>query len=188
MAVADALLNAINSLKQLINSQPPQDRKLEIEEDHTKELFAALDTLGAIEVVVGIPEANDSRGDGSQIGNAQLAYIQETGSPLNNIPPRPFLSPGVSESADQWMSQLRNAGEAALNFKQDEMMQAFSRAGIIASDAVKLKIQAGIAPPLKGPRYHKGRAPQPPSEATPLIDTGSLLRSITYSVEKKAGG
>lgn len=187
MAISDALLGALNSLKQQIRSKPVQDRDVDVEEDHTKEVIDALDALGAIEVLVGIPADNDKRSDGSSIGNAALGYIHETGSPLNNIPPRPFLVPGVTESQLEWLPQLQRAGEAALNFKQDEMMAAFNRAGMIASTAVQMKIQSGIAPPLKHPRYKRGQPPQPPNEATPLYDTGSLLRSITYSVEKTGG-
>lgn len=186
MPIPDALLAALNSLKQAIRSKPVQDRDFDIEEDNTQQFFVAMDNLGAVTVLIGIPEATNNRPD-SPIGNAAIGYIQETGSPLQNIPPRPFLVPGVVGSQLNWLPQLQSAALAALNGKTDEMNSAFERAGMIASDAVKLKITDGIPPPLKRPRYRSGQAPQQPSEATPLIDTGSLLRSVTYVVQKKGG-
>ena len=68
-------------------------------------------------------------------------------------------------------------------------------AGQSAATAAQTRIREGIAPPLaqatvtarrrrsKGAKYR--RKATSPSEVTPLIDTGQLLRSITYVFRPK---
>lgn len=187
-------LNALDALRQRISSKPPQDRPVDIEEDNTKKLTSAMQTLGGYEVLVGIPEAYGPPTPGSTITNAALGYIHETGSPINNIPARPFLRPGVKNSASKWQPKLADAAQAALQGDQGAMLAKLADAGIIASNAVKRTIQAGIPPPLKPDTVRRRRKRSPgskyrrkattPADVTPLIDTGALLRSITYVVVK----
>lgn len=183
----DALLNAINTFKTRQGAKPQDERHVEVEEDHTKDLVDALHALGEVELLVGIPAKNNARDD-TPLGNAGLGYIHEFGSPLNNIPPRPFLVPGVVGSRADWEPYLEKAAVAALDFDTHAMMNALNSAGMIAANAVQTRIQDGIPPLLKRPRYKKGRKPQPPNEATPLYDTGKLLASITYVIERKSNG
>ena len=68
--------------------------------DKTANLRDALRKLTQDVVLVGIPAAEDGR-DGEPMGNAAIGYIQENGSAAANIPPRPFLVPGVRSVADK---------------------------------------------------------------------------------------
>src|SRR5215467_2634573 len=102
------------------NPPRPQQGPITVTEDHTAELQSALDTLASIEVLIGIPakedqphfdetggeagptERREEEGGGGIRENAVLGYIHEHGSPINNIPPRPWLGPGVEQSKDRW--------------------------------------------------------------------------------------
>jgi hypothetical protein len=177
----DPALIALNNFKQAQSAKPVDERRVEVEEDNTKKLIDAMDALGEIEVLVGIP-AGSTRNEGT-IDNAALGYIHEFGSPINNIPARPFLRPGVKNSADRWQPRLAAAAEEALKGDSSAMMGKLDEAGMIASGAVKKTILAGIPPPVS--RRRRGtRAAMGPGDAIPLVDTGQLLRSITWVVKK----
>ena len=81
--------------------------------DHTPELEKAIRAFKSIEVLVGIPEGDAHQG--VQVSNAKLGYIHEKGSPASNIPPRPFLVPGVQKSEKRIESGLRSALKDALS-------------------------------------------------------------------------
>jgi hypothetical protein len=164
--------------------------------DTTREVTAAIRELAGARVLVGIPAKNDGRPAPDKIGNAALGYIHEFGSPINNIPPRPFLYPGVRYSQKDWEPYLQQAAEAALSGNRELVLRLLGSAGIKASNAVKMRIQAGIPPPLKRAtimarrRRSKGSAYRRKaiamSETTPLYDTGNMLRAITWIVTGRA--
>jgi hypothetical protein len=151
------------------------------------EIIALVNKLAQTKVLVGIPSTNIGRDDA--VNNALLGYIHEMGSPANNIPARPFLRPGITNSRDKWQPYLEQAAAAALQGNDGLMDRALNAAGTVAVSAVKNTITAKIPPPLKpatvrARRRHHG---QPATAAdiagaTPLVDTGQLLNSITYVV------
>ncbi len=65
-----------------------------IRADNAQSILDALKSLTKKDVLVGIP-AEDSDRDDVPFGNAGIGYINEYGSPAQNIPPRPHLVPGV---------------------------------------------------------------------------------------------
>lgn len=134
------------------------------------------------EVVVGITaETNSSRGS---ISNAELLYLHECGVPSHNIPPRPVLKPAIAQSGvkENIQAMMKNAAKEALVFGSEEKAaQCFHKAGMIGRDACKGWITGGhLAPNAPSTIRRKG-------SSTPLVDTGSLLGSITYAVRKKGG-
>jgi hypothetical protein len=182
MAAEEDILASLARLKADARRKPVQDREFEVEEDNTKEFIGAMGALGEIEVLVGIPQEKTARDEG-KIGNAALGYIHEFGSPINNIPARPFLYPGIKNSVREWQPKLAAAAEAALKGDSAAMLTQLDEAGLIASGAVKQTILAGIPPPVS--RRRRGSRPaMGPGEAIPLVDTGQLLRSITWVVKK----
>src|SRR5262252_1539676 len=149
----------------------------------------AADWLAHAQVLVGIPSDNDTdkqdetggsphteRRDDAPIGNAALGYIHEHGSPINNIPARPWLYPGVANSKSEWMRYMRQAADAAMRGDQSLMERAFHAAGMTAVSAVKARITAGIDPPV---RRHRD------PDHTALIDTAQMLNSISYIVRRE---
>lgn len=143
------------------------------------------------EVLVGIPATKTERRDHG-ITNAALGYIHETGAPEVNIPPRPFLIPGIREAKDRITVHLAHAARLTLEGDADGAEKAMHRAGIVAASAVKNKITVGPFVPLKpstirrrrirsaGSKYR--RKATGPADVRPLIDTGQLRNSITYVV------
>jgi hypothetical protein len=127
---------------------------------------------------------------GVPIGNAALGYIHENGSPINNIPARPWLAPGVRGSQTQWMPYFEQAGKFAFEGNLTAMDKALNAVGLTAQSAVKVRITEGIPPPLAErtvkarQRKRPSRKAQSAEDMTPLIDTAQFLGSISYVVRK----
>ena len=134
------------------------------------------------EVVVGITEeSNAQREDG--VTNSQLLYLHENGVPSQNIPPRPVLKPAIAqeEVRDKISKMMKDALMAAfISGNVERAEQCFERAGMLGRDACKDYILSGdkLAPNSEVTIQRKG-------SSLPLVDTGSMLNSITYAVRKK---
>lgn len=136
----------------------------------------ALANLSNVSVVVGVVNSKAGRADGTN--NAYLAAIHERGSAANNIPPRPFLKPGIESNKDKIIQEMNSAAKLAI--KGDGA--GFDRVGLVAQSAVKKYITTssnfkGLMASTLAARKRKGFA-----GTKPLIHTGSLLNSISYEV------
>ncbi|MBP5726755.1 MAG: hypothetical protein J6Y48_06735 [Clostridia bacterium] len=133
------------------------------------------------EVVVGITmESNAARGP---VSNAELLYLHDQGVPSRNIPPRPVLRPAINkpETRKQIETLMRDAAVAALvTGNRDLCEKYFNKAGMVAQNACKNYIKEGtnLAPNSPVTIAIKG-------SSKPLIDTASMMNSITYAVRKK---
>ena len=156
-------------------------------QDKTAKLRDALRTLARDVVLVGIPAADDNRSGDSPIGNAAIGYIQENGSPVNNIPARPFLVPGVQSVADRCADILAVGAAEMLDGGSAAIDKANNKAGLVAQAAVKntLVAGAGFAPLAPSTLANRERAGF--TGTKPLVWTGQLLNSITYVVRKRNG-
>lgn len=74
--------------------------------DNAKAILDALRSLTKKDVLVGIP-SEDSGRDDVPFGNAGIGYLNEYGSPEQNIPPRPHLVPGVKSAEEQTVPRRR---------------------------------------------------------------------------------
>lgn len=169
--------------------------------DSTPSLFAALKNLGKRDVLVGIPAEKAAR-DAVPFGNAAIGYLNEKGSPAQNIPARPHLQPGVKSAQRQIVPALKAAALAELAGDHPEVDVALHTAGMLAVNGVKGYMQkAGFTPLANSTvaaRARRGRkgaqrelkrraAGEEPDNANarPLIDTGSYRNAITYVVREK---
>ena len=147
-----------------------------------KNLIEGFNYFNSHEVVVGIPEdTNVEREEG--ISNAELLYLHEQGIPSHNVPPRPVLKPAIAqEKVQEQIEKLMHDGaKASLVFGNKEAARkSFEKAGMVGRDACKKYITDGnnLAPNAPSTIAWKG-------SSKPLIDTGSMLNSITYAVRKK---
>ncbi len=153
--------------------------------DQMSAVMRALADLSGKDVLVGIPESAGNH-DGAPISNAAIGYIQETGSPVNNIPPRPFLVPGVAAIQDEVAARLGKAAQGALDGQADTVQRNMAAAGLIAQNSVRRTINDGngfapLAERTLSARRRRGRTGE-----KPLIDTGQLRNSIIYVIRKKA--
>jgi hypothetical protein len=150
--------------------------------DNSAGVFKAISVLRENDVLVGVPEENTERKN-DEPTNAMLAYINDKGSPTQNIPPRPFLEPGIQDAKDRIEDGLRKAGEAALDGKSDAVLSNLNAVGLVASTSVKLRINTGPFVPLK-PATVAARRRQGFTGTRPLIVTAQLRNSVTFIVRK----
>lgn len=153
--------------------------------DNAQAILEALKTLTNKDVLVGIPEARDERQDAeSEFGNAAIGYINENGSPAQNIPPRPHLKPGVRSVEHDYLPHLKAAAQKALEGDTEGAVTSLERAGTVAANGVKRYITITGFTPLADAtianRLSRGRTGN-----KPLIDTGEYRRSITHIVRNK---
>ncbi len=153
---------------------------VKVVKDNVKAFTALTKMLTRTAVLVGIPESANARDDG-KIGNATIGYLNETGSPSQNIPPRPHLVPGVEEAKGAIVKQMERAGRAALDGNSAGITAAMNGAGLAAQNAVQAKITAGPFVPLADKTTAKRRA-KGRTGTKPLLDTGECRRSITYVI------
>lgn len=145
------------------------------------DILEAVQRLTSQEVLVGIPHG-ESRSD-DDMTNAQIGYIQETGSPAMNLAARAFLAPGVEDCQELTGAQLCKAADEALKGNTQGVDRCLNRAGMIAQNSVKAKINNGDFEPLSQATL-KARKAAGKTREKPLIDTGQLRNSITYVVKK----
>ncbi|WP_199085948.1 hypothetical protein [Bosea sp. ASV33] len=157
---------------------------VKITKDGVPDLLKAIKALTSKEVLVGIPDTAAGRDDGDAISNAEIGYLMETGSPTQNIPPRPHLVPGVESARDKIEKRMKTGAQSALSGKSSDADATLTAVGITAENAVKAKITEGPFAPLSpvtiAKRKAKGR-----TGTKPLIDTGQYRRAITHVVRKK---
>lgn len=159
-----------------------------VTKDRLADVLKSIHELVKKEVLIGIPESEDARNqrgaDGSPLGNAAIGYIQETGSPSNNLPARPFLVPGVHDALNPATAKLKAGATKALDGQRDAGEKSMHAAGLIAQNAVRAKINSGV-PPALAESTLAGRRRRGRTGTVPLIDTGQLRNSITYVVREK---
>lgn len=128
--------------------------------------FAALDGLG---VTIGVHAE-----DGSEL--AIIAASQEFGT--DTIPERSFLRATLDEQDAAYREATADAIRGVLDGKRSAKV-ALERLGLRVVRDVQGRIRAGIDPALAPSTIAKK------GSSKPLIDTGRLLRSITYQVRRE---
>lgn len=152
--------------------------------DHLAAVAAGIASLASQRVMVGVPSTRAGRkGQGQTINNAALAYIHDNGSPEAGIPARPFMAPGIANAKEKITKALEGASKAALDGDQARMTREYHRAGLAAMVSIKLKITSGPFIPLK-PATLAARRRRGVTRTKPLIDTGGLVNSIGYVIQK----
>lgn len=151
--------------------------------DDSARILQAIQAMAGKEVLVGIPADKTARKK-EPITNAALGFIHENGSAAQNIPPRPFLVPGVKAASKQCAEVLKRYAQKAIT-GDGTIDQGLNAAGLIAQASVKKRIQSGEGfAPLKASTL-AARARKGAKGTKPLIRTGQLLNSITYVVRDK---
>ena len=147
-----------------------------------KKMIEGFNYIVHTEVVVGITEESNAAKENG-VTNSQLLYLHENGVPSHNIPPRPVLKPAIAqdEVRGKISKMMRDGFVAALiQGNKDACAQCFEKAGMLGRDACKNYIASGenLAPNAPSTIARKG-------SSKPLIDTASMMNSITYAVRRK---
>ena len=153
--------------------------------DRLDEILKSINGLVKKEVLVGVPDSTAGRKDqGEPLSNAEIGYILENGSPANNIPARPHLVPGVQDARPKFEPQLQKGVEAALDGDLEKVERSMNRAGLVAQNSVRAKVNSNIQPKLADSTLDARRRRGVMRENT-LVDTAQYRNSITYVVRKK---
>lgn len=157
-----------------------------------KNLEILLKDVNGLEARVGWFEGNnypqriskEGKPTGKVVPVAYVAAIHEYGYPEGGIPPRPFMQPTVELRGKVWAGYIKRA----LN-NNAEMRNAFEALSLGAVGDIQKRITEIRSPALKPEtvaarqrRYLTKRATQDP--AKPLIDSGQMLRTITYQIKE----
>ncbi|MBR8279784.1 hypothetical protein [Burkholderia vietnamiensis] len=153
--------------------------------DRLDEVLKSISGLVQKQVLVGVPDSTAGRKDESEpLSNAEIGYILEHGSPANNIPERPHLVPGVQDARPKFEPQLQKGVEAALDGDLEKVNRSLNRAGLVAQNSVRAKINSNIPPKLADSTLAARRRRGVTRENT-LVDTGQYRNAITYVIRKK---
>jgi phage gpG-like protein len=145
-------------------------RKLVIVKDMgLKRRLAQLAALSALAVEVGLPDGGEEVSDGLSL--ADVGAIHEYGT--ETIPARPWLSQGVAAAEPEQALRLA-ISEVATGRQPAE--RAAARMGLRVTSAIRSGIRAGIEP-VNAPATIAKKG-----SSKPLVDTGRLLRAVTYRV------
>lgn len=115
--------------------------------------------------------AGSSYPDGTSV--PLVASVQEFGSSSQGIPPRPFFRSMIAAKAPGWGKSMA----AVLKATNYDAAQALGQMGMGISGQLQDSIRATNSPAL---------APETIARkgfATPLIDTGVMINSVSYEVE-----
>jgi hypothetical protein len=133
-----------------------------------------------------IGEMDQAMASGANYEQAMAMFLQEHGSPLYHIPPRPIIEPAISEPTNRAVivQDLERAGEAAVEEDIEKLKAALETAGMDAQNIVRdwfTNPKNGWAPNAPSTIAQKG-------SDRPLIDKGEMRKAITYVVRDKEVG
>jgi hypothetical protein len=144
------------------------------------QIKADMQKLMQTDVYVGIPQEKASR-PGEPVNNAELAYIQTNGSELQNIPARPIIEPIIEKNKDLIGEYMKQAGKLILTGDTAQGMNKLEEIGL----RISTKIKDNFMDPNNGWAENKASTIKAKGSDRPLIDTASMLNSITYIVGDK---
>ena len=129
-------------------------------------------------VEVGVPKGAMHTSKGGSISMSLLANIHTYGSITQGIPARPFLIPALQDNQAKYIKYLKSQ-TIPLLFGRTKQARVLGLLGEMASSDVKKYFISGKFAPLAASTIkQKG-------SSRPLIDTGQLRQSITYSIERR---
>lgn len=161
---------------------------LTIISDFTKSFNDAIKAFQDKETLVGIPEQKGQRKDGDPINNAALLFINEFGSPANNIPGRHPMRTGIRNAQDAIANQFKVCAKQVLNKGALALDIYYERAGIIAANSVKKAIndQEDMQEPANSTIAARKRDGFAGTKA--LIVTVQMRNAITHVVRSRRWG
>lgn len=167
-------------------------------------LEQAIKKLPKYRIEIGVIAGKSKRDkDTKGVTNAELMFIHENGSPLNNIPPRPVLAMTINHAHE---GDLKNALDKATkafvdsNFDENAMskelqkfcleLENYARDIIYSNDGRLAPNSESVAAKKREKAIRNARtvadrqAAMQDSGNHPLFDTGQLARSITCQLVK----
>ena len=164
--------------------------KLTEHKEALEKRLAALRYLAEHRVDIGLPENASER-------NRMILAIQEHGSPVMRIPPRPVVGPGLqrAETRTEMAEAMGEALAAAHEGNTDGARAGLEKCGQAGADGIRAYIDSGIQPgnspvtvsggwvynrvaktgvPVRGKGFDK-----------PLYETGELYEAFSWEVKTR---
>lgn len=143
-----------------------------------KGVIDSLLKLNKLEVAIGIPASKNephTDDDGGSLTNAELGAIHEYGSPRRNIPPRPFLAPGMAQAEGKIKTLVKQAVELAQDNK--DFLPTLNQVALVGQNSIKGYIRSQ---PPAWPALNSiyARSKKKRTKERILIVSGQLLNSI----------
>ncbi len=159
---------------------------LKVASDFSDKFNETIKLMREKEVLVGIPESDSTRTGDSMINNASLLFINQFGSPVNNIPARPVMTIGIKNSEERVAKEFESCAKSVLSKGTEDIDMYFQRVGIIASNSIKKVIneQDGIVGPAESTLRARERRGFKGTKS--LVVTGQMRSAITYVVGNKS--
>lgn len=110
--------------------------------------------------------------------NVEIAVTQEFGTRDGHVPPRSFVLAPFKANRSRYMQRLKSFATRLLLGKVS-LDKVLSLIGQQMAADMKARIKEGISPPNAESTIKKKKSTKP------LVDTGQLLTSITYSVARR---
>lgn len=118
---------------------------------------------------------------GMKYSEAHALFIQEHGSPMWHVPPRPVLEPAIEDSKEAIGKQLAMASKNAMDGKVVAAEQSLGKAGMVAQNAAR----AWFENPKNGWAPNSPKTIAQKGSAIPLVDTNEMRKSITYVIRER---
>ena len=130
--------------------------------------------LKKAKVKVGLPKGSDNYKDGTSV--IEVGAIHEFGSPSKKIPERSFIRSTINEQKETYSKIAQSQGILIINGKQS-LSKALEHIGIWGQREIQKKFTNND--------WAKNSLLTIKSKGSskPLIDTGHLRQSITWSVD-----
>lgn len=122
--------------------------------------------------------------DGTPV--AFVASVQEHGSVIQNIPPRPTLRPSMTKNKQMYADALQRGIKASIK-GEIELSDVLEQIGMLSAGHVGEEI-SNVNDPILSDKTVQARARRAASgmaSSKPLVDTGQMLQSVTSKVEDK---
>ncbi len=152
--------------------------------DGVPRLIAGMEAMAKNAILVGIPSGSaKNHRDDSTAENSEIGFWMEFGAPEANIPPRPFLIPGVNSVLPEIQKRLSRGAKRLLTDPSFSPEVLFQSVGLLAQQGVQRYMTDSHFAPLADSTLAARKSRGFEGEK-PLIETGSLRASITFVVEK----
>ena len=139
-----------------------------------KDIKKDLKRMHGASVVIGVLQNAKAYKDGTS--QAEVAFHNEYGT-SKGVPERSFIRTTADENKAKYAKRMKKEVQAVFDGKQS-VRDALTRVGLLAQGHVRKKIKDIKTPPNAASTIKKK------GSSNPLIDTGSLIRSIDFEVRK----
>lgn len=156
-----------------------------IKADNLGKILNAVQQITLNDVLVGFPDSGAARKDAGDPSNAYIAFIQDRGSPAQNIPSRQFMIPGINSIKDKAAKLLEQAAIKAMQGEPEKGIVILNQLGLIAVAAVQRAITVGAGWPPLSPVTLAMRRARGVQHTHPLIDSGQLRQHVEYVIRKR---